>query len=130
MKRYLKYWVTILVGLLIALFVCLFKDIFHASTTTDMITIISDAFFTSAVCIGGYGIIVLISNEGNFDTLAYGFKILRNMWKKEENRKIEKDLFEYSMAKHEKRVPAKHLLYTGGGFFLMASIFTALFYIV
>lgn len=128
MKKYLNYFITFGVGMVIAIMVCLFKDIFHVDTTVEVVSILSDACFTSAVLIGGFGLIALVSKEGNFDTLAYGVKILRHMWKKSENRKVEKNLFEYKMAKHEKSTEIKHLLIVGVIYLFLAIVFTVIFY--
>lgn len=128
MKKYKDYLITFGVAAVIALLVCLFKEISRAATTIETVSILSDACFTSAVVIGGFGLIGVVSNGGNFDTLFYGIKILRHMWKKSENKSIEKNLFEYKRAKEEKRMETKHLLLVGLLFFLFAIIFTIIFY--
>lgn len=128
MKKYREYLITFGVGAVIALLVCLFKEISHAATAVEAMSILSDACFTSAVMIGGFGLIGVVSNAGNFDTLTYGVKILRHMWKKSENRTVEKNLFEYKRAKDEKHMETKHLLLVGLLYFLFAIIFTIIFY--
>lgn len=131
MKKYRSYIVTFIIGAVIALAVCLFKDVFAADSIIAIISILSDAFFTSGVLIGSAGILVLISNEGNFDTLSYGIKIIRNMWKRsEEQKKIEKNLYEYRMAKHAERKDTRHLLIVGGIYLLLAALFTLIFYLL
>lgn len=129
MKKYRSYIVTFVIGAVIVLAVCLFKDVFAADSTISMISIFSDAFFTSGVLIASAGILVLISNEGNFDALSYGIKIIRNMWKRsEEEKRIEKNLYEYRMAKHTERKDTRHLLVVGGIYLLLAALFTLIFY--
>lgn len=129
MKKYTRYLITFLVGVVIAALVCLYKDLFHTEDTAQIVSILSDACFTSGVLIGASGMLVLISNEGNFDTLGYGVKIIKNMWKKPEERKIEKNLFEYKMAKNDKkRISTVHLIVIGAVYFLLAAVYTIIFY--
>ena len=131
MKKYRSYIVTFVIGAVIALAVCLFKEIFTVDSTIDIVSILSDAFFTSGVLIGSIGILVMISNEGNFDTLSYGLKIIRNMWKRSEgHKKIEKNLYEYRMAKHTERKSARHLLVVGAIYLLLAALLTMVFFLL
>lgn len=129
MKKYRSYIVTFAIGAVIALAVCLFKDIFTTDTAIARVSILSDAFFASGVFIGSAGVLVLISNEGNFDILSYGIKIIRNMWKKEEEQKqVEKNLFEYRMAKHAERRGTRHLIGVGAIYLLLSAVLTMVFY--
>lgn len=131
MKKYRSYIVAFTIGAVIALAVCLFKDIFAAENAIARVSILSDAFFTSGVCIGSAGVLVLISNEGNFDILSYGIKIIRNMWKKADSqRQIEKDLFEYRMAKHAERKGTRHLIVVGVVYLLLSAVLTMVFYML
>lgn len=131
MKKYRSYIVTFVIGAVIALAVCLFKEIFAADSTITTVSILSDAFFTSGVLIGSVGILVLISNDGNFDTLSYGIKIIRNMFiRSEGHKKVEKNLYEYRMAKHAERKNTRHLLVVGGIYLLLAALLTMVFYLL
>lgn len=124
-----KTWITFTIGILIAVCVCFFKKIHTINESSSIFLILSDACFTSAVFIGGVGLLLFISNEGNFDMLAYGVKTIGNSIKKSETKKLEKNLFEYRMARWNRRIPTKHLI-SNGFVFLAVSAFFALLYLM
>lgn len=127
MKIDKKVWITTIIGAGIALCVSLFKEIYKVKDAVNLIWILSDAFFTSGVLIAGGGLLILVANEGNFDMLAYGVKSVTACFKKKGERKLEKTLFEYKMAKQDRRVPTKHLLVVGSMYLFFSAILSFVF---
>ena len=122
-----KIWITTIIGAAIALCVSLFKGIYKVEDAVNRIWILSDAFFTSGVLIAGVGLLILVANEGNFDMLSYGVKSVTACFKKKGERKLEKTLFEYKMAKQDRRVPTKHLLVVGSMYLFFSAILSFVF---
>ena len=127
MSKSIKYAITYAVGAVIALIVCLNKSVFQAESMVETVKILSDAAFTSGVLLGCFGLLVIASNEGTFDMLAYSTKLIGSIFKKKEDRKLEKNLFEYKMAQKEPK-QFSHLLIAGGTYLLISVIFVAVFY--
>lgn len=129
MKKNKDFVITMIVGAVIALIVSLVRNVFGVASSVEFVSILSDSFFVSAVLLGGFGLLMLIANEGNFDTLAYGFKIIRCMFtRNSEERKVEKNLFEYRMAKNPDRKSCRPLIVSGILYLLLSGMFTMLFY--
>lgn len=116
------YLISTAVGLLIALGVFLVKGLFTQTDALIRLKILCDGFFVSAVMLLGVGLLVMVSNEGIFSTLAFGVKRFGLFFF---NRKIEKDresYADYYQRKREKQAPYKFLLVVGGAFMLVAVI--------
>lgn len=129
MNRNIRYLVTGLVGMAITIAICLFKDIFKYTATIDRIAIISDATFTSGVCLASVGLLTWIANDGHFDTLTYGVKILGNMFRREEHRtQLEKNLYEYRIARHTQKKSVDSLIIMGAIYLIISAIFVYVFY--
>lgn len=127
MRKSIKYAITYGVGAVIALIVCLNSNIFQSENTLNTVKILSDAFFTSGVLLGCFGLLCFAANEGTFDMLSYSLKMLTAAFRRKEDRKLEKNLFEYKMAKKE---PKKigHLIVAGVSYLILSGILVIVFY--
>ena len=75
-SEYKTYVITVLVGLAVSVYICFSRNIFGAETVADVITILSDAFFVPGILFLCLGLILYAANEGIFNAVSYGMKIL------------------------------------------------------
>lgn len=128
MKTVYKYLITVAVGLVIAFFALLARDIFHLAATVDIMKAFCDAFFVSGVlltCIGG---LVFVSNGGVFDMLAYGVRTFFTAFKRNVTDRKYKDFYEYREAKKGKKRSFAFLLVVGIAYIAVSMVFLALYY--
>ncbi len=123
MKKYLKHLVTFGIGLILFLGVLIAKGIFIQRDKLEIFKILSDASFVPAAVIGGIGVIVFVDNNGAFDIIVYGIKLLFISLSRDVSKRKYKTYYDYTVAKHEKSNPYGFLLLVGGFFLLLAIIF-------
>ena len=130
-NKYIKYVVTFIIGFLMAYAVFSYKNLLEATNTPDIIMILSDGFLLPAVVIGGFGILLLVSNGGAFDIFIYGFGTFRETLK----RKVDRDpnfpgtYFDFK-EEREKKVSVAHFLVVGGICLILAAVLNGIFYYV
>lgn len=124
----LRYGVALAVGLLIALIVLLAKSVFTQTDVTEIIRILSDAFFISGVVLTAAGLLVFVSAGGAFDMIAYGFRMLFVMLRRDLSKRKYKDYYEYRQARQEKKRSIAYLLIVGIAMLAVAVVFLILFY--
>ncbi|WIV11697.1 DUF3899 domain-containing protein [Proteiniborus sp. MB09-C3] len=130
-NRYIKYIITFTVGIIMAYAVFSYKNIFGASDTSYIVRILSDGFLVPAVIIGGIGILLLVSNGGMFDIFIYSSRLIRETFKRKENRdtNFPKTYFDFKQQR-DKEYSIAHFLVAGGVFLLLSIVFNVLFYYV
>ncbi len=125
--------VVSVIGLLIAYSMCSSSDAFSQSKS-EMMKILSNAFFVPGVLFVGVGSIIFVSNVGYFNLFDFGFKQLFNQFGPKEKRKAfrEKypDYYTYNKEKQKERAQYTFILFPGIFFILLAVLFTVLFYYV
>ena len=129
MKTVLKYGITIVIGLLIAIGVCDLQNIFSVLEPLRICKILCNAFFISGILLLGVGILVFISKEGMFDGMSYyaGRFMLLFSPKYDEKRKTVLSYYEYKKAKN-RETGSSFILITGLGFLAVSLVFLGLFY--
>ena len=80
MKKLEKYIITLAIGLAIAFLIAVSKDIFNQESKKDIFHILSDAFFVPGIIITGVGLLVVVSNEGAFDGVAFAMIKFANLF--------------------------------------------------
>lgn len=123
MKIIYKYLITGGIGLLIAFAVAVSKNIFFAKELVDVIEILIDSFFVPGILLFCFGLLVLATNGGTFDMLAYGMARFISLFKKEPNDVKFKTFHEYTLAKHEENRPFGYLVIVGLIFIIISIIF-------
>ena len=126
MKKIKGYLITFGIGLILALLIVLFKDIFHAENAKKVFHILSDAFFVPGVLIAGFGLLVLASNGGTFDMLTYGIIRFFTFFKKDLRVK-HKTFYEYRTAQQENPRKFLYLVLTGLAFIVLSVIFLLIY---
>ena len=125
MKKYsrvLSYLITVAIGLAMAVAVFMYRGGFSQPDAQSMYIVISDACFVPGIFFTGIGLLVLVSNEGFFDILAYGMHSLVTLFtpfKHKENQPY----YDFKVARAEKRQKPKNIvLWVGVAFLLLAGL--------
>ena len=113
MKKYLRYLITFIIGLVFAFIICLFKNIFFQTSANKILKILVDAFFASGTIILGFGLLVVATNGGTFDMLAYGAIMFVSLFRRGTQRKY-KTFYDYHEAQKDRRYSFAYLLIAGG----------------
>lgn len=122
-KKYNKplyYFVTACVCLLIGIIVVIVEYPYLTHKIHEYIFLASDACFVSGVIVGGVGVLVLVSGEGTFDLLAYGFGIILKAFSKNKNHE---SFIDYKQRKESERGNVKvWFIAVVGGIFVVLGI--------
>ncbi len=127
MRKYLKYIITILVGLAMSIAI-ISGSIAKAETTTEIMKILTNAFFVPGILILGFGLLIIASNGGTFDMLVYGTKKFFDMFRKPQYRKITDTFYDYRKAKQETPIEFMYMILIGLGFIIISVVFLILYY--
>ena len=127
MRNWLKYVITICVGLVFAALI-IFPSVFNQETAADVYEVLVNAFFVPGVLIFGFGLLVLASNGGTFDMLVYGTKKFVDLFRKPQHRKITDTFYDYRKAKQEHPGEFGYMILTGLGFIIVSLILLVFYY--
>ena len=130
-KRFVKYALTAAVGAVMASLVVDLHGFSAAADSTERMRILADAFTIPDVVLLCFGLLVVVSNEGIFDGIAYAVRYAVNMLIPGSHKKFERyaDYLEHKHAKGKAR--GFGFLFVIGGIYLAAGVlFTVLFYLI
>lgn len=128
MKKIYKYLITFAVGLLLTFFALLVKDVFHLTETVDLMKAFCDATFVAGVLLACAGGLVVASNGGVFDMLAYGVRMIFVVFKRNVTERKYKDFYEYREARKANKRSFAFLIVVGLVYIAVSMIFLALYY--
>ena len=129
-SQWIKCGITVGLGLAYAIYLVIYKNAF-AQPVGTMMRILSDAFFLPGILMILCGLLVIVSNEGAFDALAYTGKSVRRIIIPE--RPGEKRVYyrEYVEQRRQKKATGFSFLFVIGGVFTaIGLIFMLIFYLV
>lgn len=126
MKKFKKYLITIIVGLLIAFWVAFTQGIFEQTDIKLILHILTDSFFVSGVLITGMGGLIFVSNEGSFDGITFAMKSFFAIFKKDK-KKVYRSYYDYKQSKKDRDRSFGYMLICGLVFLAMSGI-VLLFY--
>lgn len=122
------YFITAVIGITVSIWTCFSRSIFEAETVADVFTILSDAFFIPGILFLCIGLILLAVNEGIFNAISYGMKILgRSLFAKKEEKIINEEFHEYHARVSKKKIAMDHLLIVGGINVIISIIFVVMY---
>ena len=127
MRNWLKYLITVGVGLVFAALI-IFPGVFKQESTSDVYKLLVNGFFVPGVFILGIGLLVLASNGGTFDMLIYVTKKFFDMFRKPQYRKITDTFYDYRKAKQDHPGEFGFLVLTGLGFIIVSLILLIFYY--
>jgi hypothetical protein len=128
MKKYLKYIITTGIGILMCVGVILIGDISNQESISDVMKILTNAFFVPGILILGFGLLILASNGGTFDMLSYGTKKFFDLFRRPQYRKITDTFYDYRKAKQENPIDFMYMIFIGLGFLVISVVFLVLYY--
>lgn len=128
-KKFRKYIVATIIGLIMVLLVCWLKDFSFGMESHRIYRILCDATFFASVILIGFGLMLSISNFGLFTAVSYSMKkffivFTRNF---EEKRKNMPSYYEYRSMKLEKDVSGAFMYIPGVVFFAVSIVFLMLY---
>jgi len=128
MKKHLRTILAFLFGALVALSVCALKDVFAMNEPARILRTLCDAFFLPAILLLGGGLMVMVSNNGIFDTLSYASRTVFNLLIPGPGRGRNPESFvDYRHRKHQKQSSYGFLLVAGGVYLLLAIVCLIIF---
>ena len=128
MRKYLKYIITVTIGLAFSALIIFSKDIFNQESTTEVMKILCDGFFVPGVVILGFGLLVVASNGGTFDMIVYGTKKFFDLFRRNAYKRVNETFYEYKKAKSDKKIEFLYMIITGLVFIAISIIFLVLYY--
>ena len=129
LKRFRKYIIVSVIGILLVWFVCWLKDFSFDMEKQELYRILCDATFFAAVMLLGFGLMLSISNFGLFTAISYSTKKLFCAFSRdyETKRKNMPSYYEYRAIKLENDVSGAFLYIPGAVFLVISIIFLILF---
>ena len=128
---WLRYVLAVIVGLLMALAVCLYKGVFRETDPALIIRYLSDACLMPGVLLTGIGLLSFLKKEGTYDGLTYSFHSMRmasaRRFSDEAHDDMARTYYDYKQSVKAKRKVAWHLIIVGGVFLLAAIVLTIVF---
>lgn len=128
MKKYLRYLITFIVGLLFVLLIVAYKQIFSKDNIKDVFHVLSDGFFIVGTLLTCFGLLVFASNSGGFDMLAFGLSQFFNLFRRDLKKAKYKTFNDYRLAKSEKKATFGHYIVVGLFFLLIMAIMLTVYY--
>lgn len=128
MSQNKHYVISSVIGMVVALGICITNDIFALETSAEVFTVLSNAFAIPGFVMFGIGIMIWVTNEGLFNGISYGLKITGRSFSARKGEKIkDEEFYEYNARQNEKHHEFKHLLIIGGVFILLSILFACLY---
>ena len=129
-KQIIKYGCAIGAGLAYAIYAVIAQNGF-AQELSSLMRILSDALFLPGAMMILIGLLMVVSNEGAFDALAYTGRSLRRLFIPERPGEKRVNYREYVEQRREKKSTGfGFLFFVGGGFAVIGLIFMLVFYFV
>ena len=128
MKRFSKYIITFVVGLLIGLMVFVIKDAFDFKDTLKIISVFIDATFVPGILMICFGLLIVSANGGTFDMLIFGTRQFFNLFRKKFNREEAQSFYEYRKAKQDSKSDFLYLIIVGLFYLLLSGVFLIIYY--
>ena len=130
MRTYVKYLITIGVGLLFTFFVLQMRDLWSQTDTKEIIKFLSDGFSISGILLLSFGALCFCSAQGAFYGVGYMFYILfsTHNWSPKHQFKDKKSYADYVEEKNSNSKPVPvYILIIGAAFFLVGIVFMIIF---
>lgn len=124
MKNIKKFWVSFIVCSICTFLIAWSRGIFTRTAPVHVFRILSDSFLVVGILASCIALLIFVSNEGTFDSIAYGLQTFWGFFRKDMSRRYD-TFYDYREAKQEKKVPFLFLLACGGFFLLMAVLMYA-----
>ena len=121
MKKIWPYLITFLVCSAFAVAMLFISDAFSQSSLVAWMANLSDAFIVPGLIILCFGALIVSTNGGTFDMLAFGVIKLFDLFKRDVKKSKYRNFYDYRKEQQEKQRGYNHFLIVGG-FFTIAGI--------
>ena len=129
-RWWLKYVITAGVHVVVGVLVALARGAFTAKNQMDLLSALSDAFFVPGILGIAFGLIIVASNGGAFDMLAYGIKMFFRLFTRDPLDRKYGGYYEYRQARKEKKRSFWFLMIVGAVFLAIGIVLFAWYYAV
>ena len=116
-----KYIISYLVAFVLSFAIFFFCDGFKQTDTKELLRVLNDSTFITAVMFTGFGLLIFASNEGTFDMLVYGMQSFLMLFRSKANRRYE-SFADYRAQKAQEKVKNGIILVTGLTFLILSII--------
>ena len=128
MKKHVPFLVAFLIGALIMFSVCASKNVFGMTETARVMRVLCDGAFLAAVLLCGCGLLVMVANNGIFDTISYASRTILSYFIPSPGPGRNPETFaEYRQRKHQKPGSFGFMVLAGSIYLTMAFIFLLIF---
>lgn len=132
MKKVLPYLICAAIGAVLSIVIMFAAYRIHTvppvpENARELMGVLSNAFLVPGVILAGAGLIVVASNGGAFDMLAFAVIRFFDLFKKDVKGKY-KDFHDYREAKKDRGLKTTFMLFTGLGYIALAVIFLICYY--
>lgn len=121
-RRWLPYVITAAVLAVMTVLVAWGRGAFTAKDPEELLRFWCDAFSVPGILGVCFGLLVLASNGGAFDMLAYGVQSLFRLFKKDPIDRKYGGYYEYQQARKEKKRSFWYLVIVGGAYLLVGIV--------
>ncbi len=131
LAKLLNFLTSAVIGFGLAFAIMYWRGIFEHTELYNIFAAMSDGFFVTGVIYTGFGLMLLIVNEGVLDIIGFGFKSLVYLFTPRKLERSSTDYYEYRMKKKEERAAKPvntNILWIGLGFILLSIISVILAY--
>ena len=120
-----KYIISYLVGIVLSFVVFISCDGFKQTDTKELLRVLNDSTFITAVLFTGFGLLIFASNEGTFDMIVYGMQSFLMLFRSKANRRYE-SFADYRAQKAQEKMKTGFILVTGLSFLILSIIILTL----
>ncbi len=127
-KLWVNYISTAVSLMVVALVICLSKDLFAKTELVDIVKILCDAVTVPGIVSLCFGLLSICNKEGTFDGLGYTFK---SFWRVSKNyrddEKAPKSYSEYKDSVKGKRKISWHFIIVGAAFTVIGIVLNVIY---
>ena len=130
-EKLISFLTSTVIGLGIAFAIAYWRGVCEADSALKALSAVSDGAFVTGILYTGFGLLLLIANEGILDIFGFGFKSLVYLFTPRKIDKKATNYYEYRMKKMEERAGKSvntNILPIGVGFILLSILAVALAY--
>ena len=123
--KLISFLSSTVIGLGISFAIAYWRGVLEATTAEMVLNAVSDGAFVTGILYTGFGLLLLIANEGILDIFGFGFKSLVYLFTPRKLDKKATDYYAYRMKKKEEREGKKvntNILPIGVGFILLSIV--------
>ena len=121
-RWWLKYVITAVVLAVFTVLVAWWRGAFEATDPKELLRQLSDAFFVPGILAVCFGLLIVASNGGTFDMLAYGVRSLFRLFKKDPIDRKYGGYYGYRKAKQKNKRSFWYLVIVGAAYLLVGIV--------